>query len=357
MTLAEKARTVDTVLQRCGHRAGRPQLDQNDLAARGGLGSVLNLTGAHACNDLQRQAVEKSRLKIPILFGLDVIHGSPHALPDPAGAVGRWDPALAEHTSRIAAVEAVRRGRPLDVLADGRHRPRRPLGPDRRRQRRGSLPGLGVRAAYVRGYQGTRPAATHLDRSPAPSISSATARPRAGGNTTLPIFPSARSATSICRRSMPQSTRAPGTLCRASTRSTACPPAPTFIADRHSPRRMGFPRLRGQRLDLHPRDHAARRRPGRRRTPRSRAFMAGVDMDMQSDLYAAELPGLVRSGRLKMEAVDRAVAARAADQICARSLRAALCGRKGRRDARARTVRGGVPGARPAARRKNRSCC
>ena len=110
MTLAEKAGQLTQFSNGAATGPGGARVDQNELAARGGLGSVLNLTGTHACNDLQRLAVEKSRLKIPILFGLDVIHGHRTVYPIPLGLSAAWDPELAEHCARMAAVEATADG-------------------------------------------------------------------------------------------------------------------------------------------------------------------------------------------------------------------------------------------------------
>ena len=54
----------------------------------------------------ERIAVEKSRLHIPIIFGLDVIHGFRTEFPIPLGLASTWNPALVEQAARIAAREA-----------------------------------------------------------------------------------------------------------------------------------------------------------------------------------------------------------------------------------------------------------
>jgi beta-glucosidase len=88
-----------------GERAAR--LDQ---IRRGGIGSFLNVVGADTTRVLQRIAVEESRLHIPLLFSLDVIHGMRTIFPVPLAEAASWDPAGAERAARIAAVEAAAMG-------------------------------------------------------------------------------------------------------------------------------------------------------------------------------------------------------------------------------------------------------
>ena len=71
-----------------------------------GLGSLLFVTDPAEVNRLQRIAVEQSRLKIPLLFGFDVIHGLRTIFPVPIGMAASWDPALVEATQAVAAKEA-----------------------------------------------------------------------------------------------------------------------------------------------------------------------------------------------------------------------------------------------------------
>lgn len=56
--------------------------------------------------DIQRIAVEESRLKIPMIFGMDVIHGYETVFPIPLGLSSSWDMDLIERSARIAAIEA-----------------------------------------------------------------------------------------------------------------------------------------------------------------------------------------------------------------------------------------------------------
>lgn len=83
-------------------------------ARRGRLGSVLNIYGARTTNTLQRMAVEKSRLGIPLIFGLDVIHGMWTTFPIPLGQAAAFDPAVAEWDAEVSA------GRPAPTVCTGR---------------------------------------------------------------------------------------------------------------------------------------------------------------------------------------------------------------------------------------------
>lgn len=78
----------------------------DELAAKGRVGSFLNVTGAEATNHYQHIAVEKSRLHIPIIFGQDVIHGHRTTFPIPLALAASWDPAAAELVARYGATEA-----------------------------------------------------------------------------------------------------------------------------------------------------------------------------------------------------------------------------------------------------------
>src|SRR5581483_9044825 len=69
-----------------------------------------NVRGAKRVNELQHVAVEQSRLKIPLLFGFDVIHGYRTIFPIPLGEAASWDPEAVEQASRIAAAEAAATG-------------------------------------------------------------------------------------------------------------------------------------------------------------------------------------------------------------------------------------------------------
>jgi beta-glucosidase len=103
MTLEEK---LGQLQQLGGDVAGHANADLYELARAGRLGSTLGVRGARNTNDLQRAAVEGSRLKIPLIFGFDVIHGYRTIFPIPLGEAASFDPASAERSAAVAAAEA-----------------------------------------------------------------------------------------------------------------------------------------------------------------------------------------------------------------------------------------------------------
>ncbi|MFN2515154.1 MAG: glycoside hydrolase family 3 N-terminal domain-containing protein, partial [Pyrinomonadaceae bacterium] len=89
-------------------RTGR--INYKQMIAAGQIGSLLNVTGAKETNELQRIAMTRSRLKIPLLFGLDVIHGYRTLFPVPLGLAATWNPDLVEKAAAAAAREASAEG-------------------------------------------------------------------------------------------------------------------------------------------------------------------------------------------------------------------------------------------------------
>jgi beta-glucosidase len=130
--------------------------DYDDLVAKGEVGSLYNLNGAASANHYQHIAIEKARLHIPLINGLDVIHGYRTEFPVPLGFSATWDPELVEKAARITAEEASAAGvnwtfSPMvDIARDPRW--------GRMIEGAGEDPYLGsmIAAAYVRGYQGTK---------------------------------------------------------------------------------------------------------------------------------------------------------------------------------------------------------
>ncbi len=122
----------------------------------GRVGSVLNEVHVESVNELQRIAVQESRLGIPLLVGRDVIHGFKTVFPIPLGQAATWNPALVERAARLAAEEAASHG------VNWTFSPMLDIGRDPRWGRvaegYGEDPYLtGVMgAATVRGYQGDR---------------------------------------------------------------------------------------------------------------------------------------------------------------------------------------------------------
>lgn len=157
MTLAEK---LGQLQQLDGEASGIARPEHFELARKGLLGSTLNVRGVKNTNGLQRAALE-SRLKIPMLFGFDVIHGYRTIFPVPLGESASWDLALIEKTSAIAAAESRAAGvhwtfAPMvDIARDPRWgRVIEGAGED-------TFLGSQIAAARVRGFQGTDYSATN----------------------------------------------------------------------------------------------------------------------------------------------------------------------------------------------------
>ena len=106
MTLDEK------IGQMCQVNAPEGHLPADFLEAlrAGSIGSVLNSVDVNVNNELQRIAVEETRLGIPLLVGRDVIHGFNTVFPIPLGQAATWNRELVRQTARHAAAEAARTG-------------------------------------------------------------------------------------------------------------------------------------------------------------------------------------------------------------------------------------------------------
>ena len=152
MTLEEK---LGQLQQLDGHADGKYRPEHVELVRKGLLGSTLNVRGAEQTNELQKIAVEQSRLKIPLIFGFDVIHGYRTIFPVPLGEAASWDPAAVERSASVAA---------LETRASGVHWTFAPMVDIARDARWGRIvegsgedPYLGsvMARARVRGFQGT----------------------------------------------------------------------------------------------------------------------------------------------------------------------------------------------------------
>jgi beta-glucosidase len=128
--------------------------EYKQLIKEGKIGSFLNAIGAKFTYELQKIAVQESRLKIPLIFGLDVIHGFKTTFPVPLGEAATWQPEIVEMSAHYQAIEAASAGihwtfSPMvDIARDPRW--------GRIMEGAGEDPYLGslMSAAHVRGYQG-----------------------------------------------------------------------------------------------------------------------------------------------------------------------------------------------------------
>lgn len=154
MTLKEKIGQLN--LQVAGDiTTGQAQNTQvAGIIKAGGMGGVFNLKGVDKIKELQQIAVEQSRLGIPLLVGMDVIHGYETIFPIPFALSCSWDMAAVEEAARIAAKEASADGinwvySPMvDICVDARW--------GRIAEGNGEDPYLGsqIARAMIRGYQG-----------------------------------------------------------------------------------------------------------------------------------------------------------------------------------------------------------
>jgi len=154
MTLAEKLGQL--TMTAAGYAVTGPIIagDSTEAIKSGAIGNLLNLIGPGPVREMQRLAVEESRLRIPLLIGLDIIHGHRTLFPIPLAEAGLFDPEAWALTAREAAREAAADGLAmsfapmLDISRDPRWG-RTAEGP-------GEDPLLGVRMAKakVRGFQG-----------------------------------------------------------------------------------------------------------------------------------------------------------------------------------------------------------
>ena len=111
MTLDEK---VGQLHQLGGSFATGPDVkneaNREDLIREGRIGSFLNIVDLGYMRELQRLAVEESRMKIPLLFALDVVHGYKTIFPVPLAQAASWDLEAIEKAERVAATEAAASG-------------------------------------------------------------------------------------------------------------------------------------------------------------------------------------------------------------------------------------------------------
>ena len=277
-----------------------------DEIRKGRAGSVLWVNDPAAINKLQKIAVEESRLKIPILFGLDVIHGFKTIFPMPLALAASWDPAMIERVQTVAAREARAAGIAwtfgpmVDIARDPRW--------GRMIEGAGEDPFLGaaVARAQVLGFQGTNLASP--DRLLACAKHFAGYGAADGGrdydssnigeaqlrNVYLPPFRAAADA-------------GVGTFMSAYMDLNDVPATGNSFLLTDVLRREwkfgGFVVSDANAVgDLVTHGFAADRAHAAQR-----AFLAGVGMDMASGTYMKELPALVKAGKVPMDAIDTAV--------------------------------------------------
>ncbi len=306
MTLEEKLGQLNQFSGGWPTAPGTGRSDYRQMIATGQIGSLLNVTGAKETNKLQRIAMNQSRLKIPLLFGLDVIHGYRTVFPVPLGLASTWNPDLVEKTAAAAAREASAEGvrwtfSPMvDIVRDARW--------GRIVESAGEDPFLGslMAKAYVRGYQGAR-----LD-DPFSIAACAKHYVGYGGAEGGRDYNSTEIPERLLRQVYLPPFRAAveagaATLMSAFNSLNGVPAsANAFTLGQVLRREWGFHGFvvsdwtSVKELIAHgiANDGAAAAR---------KAFLAGVDMDMESGLFLNELAEQVKSGQVPVQMVDEAV--------------------------------------------------
>lgn len=314
MTLEEKIGQLGIFADMLRPFAADVNPEMNELNAgelreriRAGLvGAVFNGVGAVQGRESQRIAVEESRLGIPLLMGADVIHGMRTVFPIPLGEAASFEPELAERTARAAAVEATACGLhwtfapTLDIARDQRWgRVAEAAGED-------VVLGNAFSAARVRGFQGDDLTANDsmlatpkhfvgygavmggLDYNSV-EIAEGTLR-----DVHLPPFKAALDAGAL-------------TVMSAFNDINGVPASAHDGLLTHLLRgEWGF---KGFVVSDYTADFelVAHGFAGDDREATKLSFTAGVDMSMQSGLYATHLPDLVASGEVPMEVIDQGV--------------------------------------------------
>ncbi|HWM87442.1 MAG TPA: glycoside hydrolase family 3 N-terminal domain-containing protein, partial [Kofleriaceae bacterium] len=272
----------------------------------GKVGSFLGVFGAAYTREMQRVAVEESRLRIPLLFAFDVIHGLRTVFPVPLAEASSFSPELAERSARVSATEGAAAGlhwtfAPMvDVARDGRW--------GRIVEGSGEDPYLGsvMAAARVRGFQGDDPSA--------PDALFACAKHFAayggaeGGRDYNTVDISEATLRDVYLPPFRAAVDAGAATFMSSFNEIAGVPASG------SPRLLtGILRDEWRFAGLVVSDWESVRElvphgfAGTRAEAGRLALTAGVDIDMASGIYAVELVDEARAGRLPVAVIDRAV--------------------------------------------------
>jgi beta-glucosidase len=313
MSLEEKAGQLTLMASARGGAAAsalnplnRNESEQQLAAARAGqLTGIFNGAGSEWHQALQKAALE-SRLKIPLLFAADVIHGFRTVFPVPLGEAASFEPELAERTARAAAVEAAAAGiawtfAPMvDIARDARWgRSVEGAGED-------VLLGRLFAAARVRGFQGT---ALDRDDSVAACAKHFAAYGAAeGGLDYNSVDVSERTLREVYFPPFQAALDAgAGTVMAAFNEISGTPATANhwLLSDVL----RGEWNFRGLVVSDYTADEEliAHGFAGNGREAARLAFLAGVDMSMQSGLYLRHLPDLVRAGAVPLARLDQAV--------------------------------------------------
>ncbi len=306
MTLAEKIGQMTQVSE--GNMltgpGGTVGLEASVKAAN--VGSVLNAMGVDRTRALQRLAVEQTRLKIPLIFGLDVVHGYKTTFPIPLAESCSWDLAAIERAAHVAATEAA---------ADGIHWTFAPMVDVARDPRWGRIAegagedvylGSQIARARVRGFQGrdlqapdsviacVKHFAAYGASMAGREYNTVDISRRALLETYLPPYRAAVEAGA--RTVMSAFNEYDGVPCSGNK----------FLLDDTLKRKWKFPGLVvsdwSAIMEMTHHGYAADLKDAARL-----AALAGMDMDMQSNAFLQHLPALVREKKVPERVLDEAV--------------------------------------------------
>jgi len=281
-------------------------VDAMELVSTGRLGSLLNTVGQERTNALQHAAVEKSRLHIPLMFGADIIHGYKTIYPMPLALAATFDPELVSSLAHISATEARTGGvdwfySPMvDISRDPRW--------GRTQEGAGEDPYLGaaMARAYIRGYQ-------QGDLSLPTSVAACVKHYAAYGAA------EAGREYNTTDMSMSRLHQVYLPPYKAAVEEGAATMMSAFNALNGVPATANSYLLQSVLRDswgfngfvvsdytavMELRNHGIALDAA---TAAKKAITAGVDMDMMSHYYDAELPALIKSGKVPMSVVDEAV--------------------------------------------------
>jgi beta-glucosidase len=306
MTLAEKLGQL--TMTASGYTVTGPVIagDSTDSIRAGTIGNLLNMVGARHCHEMQRLAVEGSRLGIPLLIGLDIIHGHRTQFPVPLAETASFDPGAWTQTAREAAVEAAADGLALTFapMLDISRDPRWGRGVEGPGE--DSWLGAQLAAAKVRGFQGD-------DLTAGDSIAACAKHfcaygPVTGGRE--------YAAVDISERTVHEVHLPPFA---AAIKAGVATFMPSFTDLAGIPMHIHVSLLRGWLREKHGFDgviisdynaigelikHGVAADPVE---AAALALKAGVDIDMMSDAYRHGLPVALERGWVTMEQIDAAV--------------------------------------------------
>ena len=282
------------------------KVDAMELVSTGRLGSMLNTVGQGRTNALQHAAVEKSRLHIPLLFGADIIHGYKTIYPIPLGLAATFDPQLVTSLAHLSATEARTGGvdwfySPMvDISRDPRWgRTQEGAGED-------AYLGAAMARAYIRGYQGDD---LSLPTTVAASVKhfAAYGAAEAGREYNSTDMSESRLEQDYLPPYKAAVEAGAATIMSAFNALDGVPSsANRYLLQDVLRDRWGFDGfvVSDYTAVMELRNHGIALDAA---TAARKAITAGVDIDMMSHYYDAELPALVQSGKVAMSVVDEAV--------------------------------------------------